>query len=114
MGCLVCGKELAYQTAYSDSECCLCHKKCQSNVKCGDGHFVCDQCHSLSANDLMEKLCIDSRSKDPMQPAISLMNSPRLQMHGPEHHFLVPGVLFSTYYNIRNNLEQKEIKMIYG
>ncbi len=32
--------------------------------------------------------------------AIKLMNSPKIKMHGPEHHFLVPAVLLAAYYNL--------------
>ncbi len=60
---------------------------------------------------MIEKLCIDSESKDPIRLAMALMNSSGLQMHGPEHHFLVPAVLLSAYYNIRDDPEQKKRKM---
>jgi hypothetical protein len=86
-------------------------KAYRSNVQCKIGHFVCDKCHSLSANDLIENLCISSKSKDPMELATILMNSSKLQMHGPEHHFLVPAVLLAAYYNIKNDSEQKRSKI---
>jgi hypothetical protein len=78
-----------------------------SHVECRNGHFVCDECHRLSANDLVESFCVNSNSKEPMELATVLMNSPKLQMHGPEHHFLVPAVLLTTYYNIKGDRKEK-------
>ena len=110
-GCLICGAELTYEIDYTQSECSICHKCYQSNVKCKNGHFICDQCHSLSANDLIENVCVNSESNDPMELATIVMNSPQLQMHGPEHHFLVPAVLLAAYYNIKGDPEQKKRKI---
>jgi len=110
-GCLICGAELTYEIDYTQSECSICHKCYESNVKCKNGHFICDQCHSLSANDLIENVCVNSESNDPMELATILMNSPQLQMHGPEHHFLVPAVLLAAYYNIKGDPEQKKRKI---
>jgi hypothetical protein len=30
------------------------------------------------------------------------MKNPQIKMHGPEHHFLVPAVLLTSYYNFTN------------
>jgi hypothetical protein len=46
-----------------------------------------------------------------MELATILMNSSKLQMHGPEHYFLVPAVLLAAYYNIKNDSEQKRSKI---
>jgi hypothetical protein len=43
--------------------------------------------------------------------AISLMHSPSVAMHGPEHHFLVPAVLLSAYYNQKGDAKEKEKKI---
>lgn len=36
-----------------------------------------------------------------------LMQDSRVKMHGPEHHFLIPAVLLSSYYNAANKPELK-------
>jgi len=110
-GCLICGEELTYEIDYTQPECFLCHKSYQSNVKCKNGHFVCDQCHNVSANDLIQSFSVNSELKDPVRLATILMNSPKLQMHGPEHHFLVPAVLLAAYYNVKGDPEQKRRKI---
>jgi hypothetical protein len=97
--CLVCGGELVYSGRHTMMECYYCGKKSLGNARCSAGHFVCDLCHSLGANDLIEKVCSETDETDPVRLANLLMKSPAVKMHGPEHHFLVPAVLLAAYYN---------------
>lgn len=111
VNCLVCGAELKYENDYSAMTCYLCGKKTESNVACAQGHYVCDACHSLPAGDFIARFCIASDVKNPMEQAIALMRDSRLAMHGPEHHFLVPAVLLSSYYNVIGEFDKKEEKI---
>ena len=110
-GCAFCGKELRYMDQPEKLRCVFCNGIFSSQAKCADSHFVCDACHSLSANDLIERVTIGSLSREPLDMAITLMKSPSLKMHGPEHHFLVPAVLLSAFYNSSNRAEEKEAKI---
>jgi hypothetical protein len=107
-GCALCGKELEYLTEPAEMECVFCCKAFRSQARCVDDHFVCDTCHSLSANDLIERVAVGSTSTDPVELAVILMKSPSVKMHGPEHHFLVPAVLLSAFHNASGNPEEKE------
>ncbi|MDY6865795.1 MAG: DUF5714 domain-containing protein [Halobacteriota archaeon] len=107
-GCLVCGKDIIYREEDDELKCYYCGKIIKSNVMCEDGHFVCDLCHSSSANDLIERFSTSSALKDPIEMALVLMRSPKVRMHGPEHHFLLPAVLLSCYYNIKGDKESKK------
>lgn len=109
-GYFVCGKELVYGGSEA-LECFYCHKTYDSNVKCLDGHFVCDRCHSSSANDLIENFSSTTTLEDPLEMALILMRSPAVKMHGPEHHFLVPAVLLASYYNIKRDYAEKKLKI---
>jgi hypothetical protein len=109
-GCVVCGEELVYGESEA-LECFYCHKMCDSNVKCLDSHFVCDVCHSASANELIESFCSTSTLEDPLEMALILMRNSAVKMHGPEHHFLVPAVLLASYYNIRKDYSEKGLKI---
>lgn len=106
-GCLICGKDLVYQSNYENVKCYYCNKTYNTNAKCVDDHFVCDRCHSLSAFELVEEFCINTTLKNPVDIALILMRNGKIKMHGPEHHFLVPAVLLSAYYNIKNDDIQK-------
>ena len=87
--------------------CMICNKEIQSNTECLNGHFICDNCHSIDATEMIERYCISSSSVKPVEMAIELMNSPLIKMHGPEHHFLVPAVLITAYYNIIGHTDIK-------
>jgi len=66
----------------------------------------------MPGNDLIETCCIKSKLEDPLELALILMRNPRIKMHGPEHHFLVPAVLLSAYYNIKKDRAKKKQKII--
>jgi len=109
--CLACGAELKYEDNYTKTKCYFCQEEYDSNVRCINGHFVCDKCHSSPASVVISQICIDSESKDPIELAVSLMKNPQVKMHGPEHHFLVPAVLLASYYNLKNEPGLKEEKI---
>ena len=109
--CLLCGSPLVYSLESWIRTCELCKGQFESEAACGQGHFVCNTCHSSSANELIEAVCVHSTSTKPVEMAISLMNAPSISMHGPEHHFLVPAVLLATYYNQIGNTQEKERKI---
>ena len=111
VNCLVCGAELKYENGYRPMKCALCGQEYDANVACEQGHFICDACHSLPANDFIARFCIASKSKNPIEQANILMRDSRVKMHGPEHHFLVPAVLLSAYYNVNGETDEKEDKI---
>jgi len=98
-GCMVCGKELSYTDAPSEKKCYFCKNELESNVDCPDHHFVCDSCHSSSANELILGYCAQTELENPVEIANLLMSNQKIKMHGAEHHFLVPAVLLAAYYN---------------
>jgi hypothetical protein len=98
-GCLVCGDKLLYREDAATRTCFYCGVVKETNACCGGGHYVCDACHNGTANDLIERYCRGTDSTSPLSMAITLMKSPLVKMHGPEHHFLVPAVLLASFYN---------------
>jgi hypothetical protein len=106
-GCLVCGAELVYFPEDREQNCNICGTKEWSSASCSQGHFICDNCHSMSANDWIEQHCLQSDVSDPVQLANQLMDSPLVKMHGPEHHYLVPAVLLTVYYNVLKQENRK-------
>jgi hypothetical protein len=100
-GCLTCGAELVYLAAAERMTCALCGAPVESAARCAAGHFVCDTCHSGSAKDVIERACLTAEGEDPLAIARSLMRHPKLKLHGPEHHFLVPAALLAAHTNVR-------------
>lgn len=98
-GCLICKEDLVYNHISEKMTCTICGREFDSNAKCVNGHFICDSCHESDAVDFIESFCQNTDNTDPLLSAVQIMNNPKIKMHGPEHHFLVPAVLISAYYN---------------
>jgi len=96
-GCMVCGRGLIYLDAPEELVCSSCGCVQVTSVSCPEGHFVCDECHRLTAEDFIGKACLSTKIADPLELAMLLMRHPVVKMHGPEHHFLVPAVLLTGY-----------------
>ena len=103
--CLVCGDQLQYLEQAESMECTMCHRKYMTNAKCERGHFVCDKCHSQKGIETIIEICLDSKSRNPIEIARKIMNSPYIYMHGPEHHILVGASLLTAYANSGGNIE---------
>jgi hypothetical protein len=111
-GCLICGFELTYMTDEQKFNCEYCNKTFSTDVCCINNHYVCDSCHSLAPNDLIEQFCRTTPIKDPFLIAATLMKNPRINAHGPEHHFLVPAALLAAWYNRHVNPFLKDAAII--
>lgn len=98
-GCLVCGAELVYRAAAERMPCVLCGATAESPAACAGGHFVCDACHAGSAKDVIERACLAAEGDDPLAIARAIMRHPKLKLHGPEHHYLVPAALLAAHAN---------------
>ncbi len=110
-GCFHCGLELVYSEKNKSQKCLICQQDFQSNVSCPTGHFICDECHSMSASVLIHRYCQATKQTNPIEIANTLMKNKCIKMHGPEHHFLVPAVLISAYYNKKNDPVTKKEKL---
>jgi hypothetical protein len=107
-GCLICGADLEYLPEPEEMECFYCKEKQLSSTRCMNGHFICDRCHRMDTDDLIESTTIRSTSDNPFAIADALLESPAMKMHGPEHHFLVPAVLIAALYNHAGEQDKKE------
>ena len=107
-GCLICGAPIEYLPEPEEMECLFCKEKHLSSSRCVNGHYICDRCHRMDAEDLIESTTIRSTSDNPFIIAEKLLESPAVKMHGPEHHFLVPAVLIAALYNHTGQQDKKE------
>jgi len=111
-GCLICNSDLVYLEKAEPMNCSVCKKVFFSNAKCVNGHFICDTCHEKEGFDYIETLCSNSESINPVELANSIMSNPKIKLHGPEHHFLVPAVLITAYYNKIGNQSMIQKKLV--
>ncbi len=107
-GCLICGKDIEYLVTPELLRCEYCGKEYEAESRCRGGHYVCDACHRLSAEDLIERFCRNTKLTDPLEMAQILMRNPAIAMHGPEHHFLVSAVLLISYADLTGKAIERE------
>lgn len=108
-GCMKCGSTLKYLEFEIEMECCFCGKTALANARCEKGHFICDSCHSEDAEQVIKRILLATKEID----TIKLMNTIRqhnsMPLHGPEHHFTVPGVIVATYRNLGGDVGDNHI-----
>ncbi|WNY27025.1 DUF5714 domain-containing protein [Methanolapillus ohkumae] len=98
-GCLICGKSLVYSEIPKNIQCFICKADAVSIAECEDGHYVCDQCHFKDGYEYIENFVRAADGKNPIAIAETIMKSKLINMHGPEHHFLVTAALLAAYKN---------------
>jgi uncharacterized protein len=106
-GCLACGAELIYRPSAVPMKCRACNETHLSRARCANGHFYCDKCHAGSAIDAIERICLSSSERNPVALAALAMKHPKVNMHGPEHHFLAPAALLTAWCNVTGQEQRK-------
>jgi len=98
-GCLICGKPLRYFDPAAKLKCGICGREFESDVFCEEEHFVCDGCHSQAGYESISRLALSTGSRNPLLIAREMMENNFINMHGPEHHYLVIAALLAAYKN---------------
>jgi len=106
-GCLLCGAPLLYLTKDEPMECSVCHKKEPSRARCEKGHYVCNDCHTRGVDSILS-LCLQEKSRNPLEILEKMMALPFCHMHGPEHHMLVGAALLTACKNAGAELKLPE------
>lgn len=96
--CCLCKKPMSPSSEIAT--CSLCGKREKADYVCPDGHYICEDCRLAPPDRLVKKVCEATRETDPMKIALLLMKHPAIQMHGPEHHYLVSSVLLAALRNL--------------
>jgi len=97
--CGVCGKPLIYGTKEVLKHCDFCGKEFKALIYCPEGHYVCDDCHSRGALDVLRDVLKTTTSTDPIEILEKVMAHPSVPMHGPEHHAMVPAIIVAAVKN---------------
>lgn len=110
-GCIICGGELHNISGKALlAKCQLCGKEETTHTFCMNGHYVCDDCHRGEVLELVLDMLMENDSKDPIEIALSIFELKGLNMHGPEYHSIIPGVLVAAYGNVKGNKSRELIK----
>lgn len=110
-GCIICGEDL-YNVAGKAlmAKCHLCGKEETSHTLCKNNHYICDDCHRGEVLELALDMLMASTSKDPVEIALEIFELEGLNMHGPEYHSILPGVLLAAYGNVKGNKNEDLIR----
>ena len=98
--CMKCGAPLTYLGEEKDIPCVFCGKVSAANAMCENGHFVCDACHSMEAVGVIEHICLETSETDMIALFEEIRSHPAVPVNGPEHHYMVSGILLATFRNL--------------
>lgn len=110
-GCLYCGAEIVYPDEQVEETCYFCKEIKVANSKCKNGHFICDGCHSGDLAEMTENICLTSDETEMITLLNKIRNHSLVPLNGPEHHFIVPGVITAVYRNLGGDISENDIKM---
>ena len=105
--CMVCGKPLVYFETARTKNCYICGASVGTNAACEDGHYICDTCHSEKGILLITFETGNTSSRNPIKIAADIMKNKEINMHGPEHHYLVVASLLASYENAGGTVDLK-------
>ena len=98
--CMKCGTPLTYLSCERQQVCVFCGKTETANAVCENGHFVCDRCHSMEALNVIPHILIQTDKTDMIELMAEIRSHPAVPVNGPEHHYLVPGIILATCRNL--------------
>lgn len=104
-GCFICGAHLVYAETMELYRCFRCNEEYAVNVICEKGHYICDACHAEEGIFSITQFVSKTSSRDPVFIATELMKVPYINMHGPEHHYLVAASLLAAYRNAGGEID---------
>lgn len=107
--CMVCGEPLEYLKNNEIQKCVYCSENFSTNARCKNTHFVCDACHGKDALAFAKSLLVRTKETDLIRLINILRAHPSFNLHGPEHHFAIPGTITAVYKNIGGNITEKDI-----
>ncbi len=108
--CILCG-EIANKPDHEfKTRCDVCGKYARAALICNGNHAICENCVNIPTEIFIQNACLQYEGTDPMVLLVDIMNSPKVRMHGPEHHYIVPATLLTcvaNYEGKRDELEEK-------
>ncbi|MCW8797505.1 MAG: DUF5714 domain-containing protein [Prosthecochloris sp.] len=109
-GCMVCAKPLIYEEEEHSRTCSYCGQTFKTQTVCSEGHFVCDNCHADDAVDVIRHLCLTTEETDMLKLFEHIRSHPATNIHGPEYHAMVPGIILATWRNLGGDIIDMNIE----
>ena len=103
--CMVCAQPLVYFESSQNIRCYVCGTENETNAVCKDLHYVCDNCHSEKGLLIITFYANETLNQNPIKIATEIMKNQAINMHGPEHHYLIVASLLAAYKNAGGKIE---------
>jgi hypothetical protein len=97
--CMICGDNHVFSEGAVGVQCMFCGDSFYANLVCENGHYVCEECHTQRAYEMITSICRKTKKKEAINIAYELMTNKWVKMHGAEHPYLVVAVLLAAYKN---------------
>jgi len=108
--CMVCGQPLVYTATEQAAACAFCRQPAMTGTLCAAGHYVCDHCHGAEMAAVLERICLTTSETDMIALLGAIRRHPRLPLHGPEHHVMIPGIILATYRNLGGDVSAARLR----
>ncbi len=79
--------------------CLFCGTGEEAEVRCGNGHYVCEHCRTGDPREVVARICERSRETDPVALFHLVTAHGAFQGHGPPFHFVLAPVLVAVLRN---------------
>lgn len=92
--CKLCGQDLLEQPSLG--LCTYCGREEPSEWSCPGGHYTCESCRTAGPEALIERACLHSDARNPLELAELIMRHPSFHAYGDEHHSLPAPVILAV------------------
>ncbi len=107
--CVLCGETLEHLSKNIENvHCDNCRQIKPASARCKMGHVICNDCLNETVFEFVKNKCLAYKGNDPIELVVEIMNSPLVNMHGPEHHYILPSVMLTV--TPKNKLSNKTLK----
>lgn len=95
--CRICNSELIEVSELAT--CSYCGASEQADFVCPNGHYVCEDCRMATQTEIIERVCLHTKSTDPIELANLIMKHASFNQYGVEHHEMVAPVVLAALRN---------------
>ncbi len=97
-GCPLC--DSPWQAASGEAMVCLfCGNPEEAEFRCGNGHYVCEDCRTADPREIVVRICDRTRETDPVALWHLVTAHGAFRGHGPQFHFVLAPVLLAVLRN---------------
>lgn len=95
--CRICAQDLLEQPSLGI--CTYCGREEASDWACPGGHYTCESCRTACPEDVIERACLHSDARNPLELAELILRHPAFHAYGEEHHSLAAPVILAALRN---------------